>query len=115
MTSWKNNNALGSKRLAEEALENEIKTVSFEEYRRELSKLQRKYRSYASHIEIFAMDSIYEDSGIQMGINWASIGTVSPEKAEEFARTLSEAIEDCKNFKYNGYVIDWTTPFKVNH
>ena len=52
-----------------------------------------------------------------MGINWASIGTVSPEKAEEFARTLSEAIEDCKNFKYNGYVIDWAAPFKVqkNH
>ena len=95
----------------------EIKTVSFEEYRRELSKLQRKYGRGNSHVEVFAMDSIYEDSGIQMGVNWASIGTVSPEKAEEFARTLSEAIEDCRNFKYNGYVIDWTAPFKVqkNH
>ena len=95
----------------------EIKTVSFEEYRRELSKLQKKYGKGNSHVEIFPMDSIYEDSGIQMGVNWAAIGTVSPEKAEEFARTLSEAIEDCKNFKYNGYVIDWTAPFRVqkNH
>ncbi len=95
----------------------EIKTVSFEEYRRELSKLQKKYGSGRSRVEIFLMDSIYEDSGIQVGVNWASIGTVSPEKAEEFARTLSEAIEDCRNFKYNGYVIDWTAPFRVqkNH
>ena len=93
----------------------EIKTVSFEEYRRELSKLQKKYGKGNSRVEIFPMDSIYEDSGIQMGVNWAAIGTVSPEKAEEFARTLSEAIEDCRNFKYNGYVIDWTAPSKVNH
>ena len=95
----------------------EIKTVSFEEYRRELSKLQKKYGKGNSRVEIFPMDSIYEDSGIQMGVNWASIGTVSPEKAEEVARTLSEGIEDCRNFKYNGYVIDWTAPFRVqkNH
>ena len=95
----------------------EIKTVSYGEYNRELYRIQEKYGKSNSHVEVFAMDSIYEDSGIQMGVNWAAIGTVSPEKAEEFARTLSEAIEDCKNFKYNGYVIDWTAPFKVqkNH
>ena len=95
----------------------EIKTVSYEEYNRELYRLQEKYGRGNSRVEVFAMDSIYEDSGIQMGVNWAAIGTVSPEKAEEFARTLSEAIEDCRNFKYNGYVIDWTAPFKVqkNH
>lgn len=115
MTSWKNNNALGSKRLVEEVLENEIKHVSFEEYRRELYKLQRKYGNDNSHVEIFELGDALENSPIRMGVNWASIGTVSPEEAEEFARTLSEAIEDCRNFKYNGYVIDWTAPFKVNH
>lgn len=115
MTPWKNNNALGSKRLAEEALENEIKPVSFEEYRRELSKLQRKYGSYASHIGIFELSDALEDSPIQIGVNWASIGTVSPEEAEEFAHTLLEAAEDCRNFKYNGYVIDWTAPVKADH
>ena len=90
----------------------EIKTVSFEEYRRELSKLQRKYGKGNSHVEVFAMDSIYEDSGIQMGVNWAAIGTVSPEKAEEFAHALLQAAEDCKNFKYNGYMLDWAAPLK---
>lgn len=93
----------------------EIKTVSYGECRRELSKLQEKYRKGNSHVEIFTMGDIYEDFGIQAGVNWASIGTVSPERAEEFARTLSEAIEDCKNFKYNGYVIDWCEPCGKNH
>ncbi len=88
----------------------EIKTVSFEEFRHEQYKLQRKYGNSGSHIEIFLVSSIFRDSPIQMGINWASIGTVSPEEAEKFAHTLLEAVEDCKNFKYNGYVIDWYMP-----
>ena len=35
---------------------------------------------------------------------------ISPEEAEEFAHTLLEAAGDCRNFKYNGYVIDWSSP-----
>ena len=88
----------------------EIKTVSYREYRRGLSELQRKYRSYASHVEIFELRDALENSSIRIGVNWAAIGTVSPEEAEEFAHTLLEAAEDCRNFKYNGYVIDWTSP-----
>ena len=84
----------------------EIKTVRYEEYSR---------GGCRSLIEIFAMDSIYEDSGIQMGVNWAALGTVSPEETEEFAYTLLEAAEDCRNFKYNGYVIDWAAPSERNH
>ena len=88
----------------------EIKTVNYREYRRELSELQRKYRSYASHIEIFELSGALVDSPIQMGINWAATGTVSPEETEEFAHALLKAAEDCRNFKYNGYVIDWSMP-----
>ena len=88
----------------------EIKTVSYEEYSRELSKLQRKYRGCRSLVEIFEMDGIYEKSPIQVGVNWAATGTVSPEETEEFAHTLLKAAEDCRNFKYNGYVIDWYMP-----
>ena len=91
----------------------EIKTVNYREYRRELSELQRKYErrgNNGSHIEIFELSGALMDSPIQMGINWAAIGTVSPEEAEEFAHTLLEAAEDCRNFKYNGYVIDWASP-----
>ena len=96
----------------------EIKTVSYEEYSRELSKLQRKYRGCRSLIEIFEMGNtydIYEKSPIQVGVNWAATGTVSPEETEEFAHALLKAAEDCRNFKYNGYVIDWAAPSERNH
>ncbi len=91
----------------------EIKTVNYREFDRELYKLQRKYErrgNNGSHIEIFGLSDALEDSPIRMGVNWAAIGTVSPEEAEEFAHALLEAAEDCRNFKYNGYVIDWSTP-----
>ena len=96
----------------------EIKTVNYREYRRELSELQRKYErrgNNGSHIEIFELSDALMDSPIQMGINWAAIGTVSPEEAEEFAHTLLEAAKDCRNFKYNGYVIDWSLPAEKNN
>ena len=93
----------------------EIKTISYEEYRRELYKLQEKYGNGGSHIEIFVMDSICGDSPIQAGVNWATTGTVSPEETEEFAHALLKAAEDCRNFKYNGYVIDWAAPSERNH
>ena len=93
----------------------EIKTVSYEEYNRELYRLQKKYRGRGSLIEIYEVGSIFESSPIQVGVNWAATGTVSPEETEEFAHTLLKAAEDCKNFKYNGYVIDWTAPSKMNH
>ena len=90
----------------------EIKTVSYEEYNRELYRLQKKYRGRGSLIEIYEVGSIFESSPIQVGVNWAATGTVSPEETEEFAHTLLKAAEDCRNFKYNGYVIDWAAPLK---
>ena len=88
----------------------EIKTVSYKEYIHELHRLQKKYRGCRSLIEIFEMGGIYEKSPIQVGVNWAATGTVSPEETEEFAHTLLKAAEDCRNFKYNGYIIDWYMP-----
>ena len=93
----------------------EIKTVSYEEYIRELYRIQKKYRSRGSLIEIFEMGDIYEKSPIQAGVNWAATGTASPEETEEFAHALLKASEDCRNFKYNGYVIDWAAPSERNH
>ncbi len=93
----------------------EIKTVSYEEYNRELYRLQKKYRGRGSLIEIYEVGSIFESSPIQVGVNWAATGTVSPEETEEFAHALLQAAEDCRNFKYNGYVIDWTAPSKASH
>ena len=92
----------------------EIKTVNYEEYIRELHRIQKKYRYRHSLIEIYEIGSIFESSPIQVGVNWAATGTVSPEETEEFAHALLKAAEDCRNFKYNGYVIDWAAPSERN-
>lgn len=93
----------------------EIKTVSYREFSRELHKLQSKYEnSTRPHILIHESDSVFEDSSIQLSVNWSSIGSVSPEEARKFAHTLLEATKDCENFKYNGYVIDWSVPSERN-
>ena len=92
----------------------EIKTVSYEEYSRERYRIQKKYRYRHSLIEIYEIGSIFESSPIQVGVNWAATGTVSPEETEEFAHALLKAAEDCRNFKYNGYVIDWAAPSERN-
>ena len=90
----------------------EIKTVSFEEYMRGMLELREKNKGYCSRIEIFEVGGALGGFPIQVGVNWASIGTVSPEETEEFAHALLQAAEDCKNFKYNGYMLDWAAPLK---
>ena len=90
----------------------EIKTVSFEEYLRGMLELRKKNGGYGSHIEILDVGGALGGFPIQAGVSWSSIGAVSPEEAEKFTHKVSEAIEDCKNFKYNGYVLDWAAPLK---
>lgn len=86
----------------------ETKTVGYREYTLELRKLQRKYMDNHSYITISNMDYIHEDDPIHLGISWASYGEVEIEEAKEFAAFLHEAIVDCENFKYNGYIIDYS-------
>ena len=106
MTSWKNNNALESKKLTEEALENEIKTVSYWDHREALDALQRKYQKTPVNIfEVRGHLNYLKKEPIRLGINWSTLGTVEVEEAEEFMAVMQQAIEDCKNYKYNGYTI----------
>lgn len=83
------------------------KVVNYRDYVFELRKLQRKY-SLDGNIYVSDTHNFIVDEPIQLGVNWASIGTVSVEEAEKFISTLKQAIEDCKNFKYNGYIIDYS-------
>ena len=71
-------------------------------------KLYHKYRRDDSICISNINEVSIDDKPIQLGINWASIGTVNVEEAEKFISTLKQAIEDCKNFKYNGYIIDYS-------
>ena len=84
------------------------KKVSYRDFCYELNKLQEKYCSdgdiYIADMSGFTPD----DVPVNLGINWASIGSVTPDKADVFADRLKVAAEACRNFKYNGYMIDYS-------
>ena len=105
MTSRKNNNVLGSKKLDEKAAENEIKTVSYEDHEEALNDLRRKYQGTpVSILDINRRNYVEKRDPIRLGIR-CTLGTVSVEKAEECVFMMQQAIEDCKNYKYDGYTI----------
>ena len=86
----------------------EKKIVGYREFYFEMNKLQKKY-CIDGEIHITDMDGFtYEDSPVNLGISWASIGTVTPDEADVFAGRLKVAAEACRNFKYNGYIIDYS-------
>lgn len=104
MTSWKNNNVLGSKKLDEKAAENEIKTVSYEDHEEALDDLRRKYQGTPVSILDINRHNYIERGPIRLGIR-CTLGTVSVEKAEECVSMMQQAIKDCKSYKYDGYTI----------
>lgn len=85
------------------------KKVSYDEYRIEMETFRRKiYELSDGGIEVYSMQTWGDSKApIELGINWYACGTQTLEKTEEFVAALQTAIEMTRNFKYNGYVIDW--------
>ena len=84
------------------------KKVSYRDFCYELNKLQEKYCSDGD-IYIVDMNGFTpDDVPVNLGINWAAIGSVTPDEADVFADRLKVAAEACRNFKYNGYMIDYS-------
>ena len=83
-----------------------MKTVKAYDFDKELTELQRKVRHLTDgNVEVFETNRYKEP--VQLGVNWAGIDTVAPEKAIEFAQKMVEVAELAKNFKYNGYIVEW--------
>lgn len=84
------------------------KKVSYRELCYELNKLKEKYcldgNFYIEDMNGFTLD----DAPVRLGINWSALGTVSLDEADAFADRLKAAAEACRNFKYNGYIIDYS-------
>ena len=84
------------------------KKVGYRDFCYELNKIQEKYCGdgyiYISDMSGFTPD----DVPVNLGINWASIGSVTPDEADVFADRLKVAAEACRHFKYNGYIIDYS-------
>ena len=80
-----------------------MKTVSYRTYQQALNTLRYEVCT-DRHIEIYELNS-FGDNKVQLGINWAAIGTVPADEAREFAQKLLEAATAAEDFKYNGYTI----------
>ena len=78
--------------------------VNYREYWEEFARVKNLVRDVAGD-----MIEIYEvtEKPIELGVNWASIGTVSVEDAIEFAEKIKAVAEIVEDFKYNGYEIEW--------
>ncbi|MBR0280624.1 MAG: hypothetical protein IJQ81_03410 [Oscillibacter sp.] len=80
-----------------------MKTVSYRTYLRALEKFRRELDT-GRRIEVYDMNVGF-DEPIQLGINWAAIGTVSIAEAREFAQNIMNVATAVENFKYNGYIV----------
>ena len=103
MRTWRENNLLREKQDMDEP-----EIVKYRIYSMELRNLNRKYSNTIGHINFYNVSSDLSDEPIELGINWASIGTVSVDEALEFVSEIRQAVKECENFKYNGYYIDWS-------
>lgn len=81
------------------------KAVDYRTFCLALRKLQNEVCK-DRRIEIFDL-STFDDKPIQLGVNWASIGTVPAAEAREFAQLLMDAATAAENFEYNGYTINY--------
>lgn len=79
------------------------KRVKYSDYCNELDKLREKFPG----INFYTVSLGHKDP-IQMGVNWPAMGTKSPSATAAFAEKLGNAALAAEDFKYNGYVIDYT-------
>ena len=84
------------------------KKVSYRDFCYELNKIQEKYGSDGDIYIVDMSGFTPDDVPVNLGINWAAIGSVTPDEADVFAGRLKVAAEACRNFKYNGYIIDYS-------
>lgn len=93
-----------------------MKTVKYNEYQIAVAEIDARIEDFRrngsgcwSSLTPFVNKNsgLFNDKPIEMQLNWCANGNVDLDKAEQFASELQEAIELARNFKYNGYVIEY--------
>lgn len=93
-----------------------MKTVKYNEYQIAVAEMEARIDDFRrngsgcwSYLTPFSNKNglSFDDKPIEMQINWCANGSVDLDKAEQFADELKEAIELARNFKYNGYAIEY--------
>ena len=88
-------------------VEDAPRRVSWHEFDRALYELRSQFCEGQHHVDICDMTGYGADAPIQLGVNWAALGTVQPEQTREFIALLEEALKKIEEFPYNGYVKDY--------
>ena len=88
---------------------NEVKKVSWENYRHLLAKEQRKIDEMVGFdtITLCERGDTLNHPEIDIQVSWASIGAVIPSEASKFANAIRYAAKLAEDFPYNGYAIDY--------
>ena len=68
-------------------MENTISRTQFNVIQTAFAKRFNKWENEDIHFQVCTVDSVFDDK-VEFGINWAAIGTVSPEKTIRFAEEL---------------------------
>lgn len=82
-----------------------MKKVNYDDYIKELEKVRRELIEEINSIDIEIHEKDYTSKIVNLGVNWASKGTVGVYEAIKFAKDIQKAIELVNNFKYNGMEI----------
>ena len=83
-----------------------MKKVTWKVYGEALDALQAQF-SAEDGIQIHNCNFARQGTPVKMGVQWASLGTKSPEEAAEYADRILDAAMAAEHFVYNGYVVDY--------
>ena len=68
-----------------------MKTVDYREYNRALKELRAELQVQTGGLNVELCEMNGCEQPVQLGVNWAGIGTVSIDKAKDFATAISNA------------------------
>lgn len=84
-----------------------MKTVFNSEFHKERRRVEKEINKPFGDIEKIWFIDASDDKTINMGLNIAATGKLNILEAEIYAEAITNAVHLAKNFKYNGYIIDY--------
>lgn len=82
-------------------------TVNYRELSKELKRVQDEARSGLKNPRAISIErkDWFPDETVELGVNWAALGTMDAEETKNFAEALMKAANAVATFKYNGYKV----------
>lgn len=83
------------------------KKIDRKTYKQAFNELQYKAHEISEgNINVFEKNREMHKP-VELGVNWCALGTVSSDKAVQFANDMIKVANLVKNFKYNGYIVEY--------